>query len=98
MIRGYANFLEQRSLYISKEFNFHKIGLERKHGRRSIVLYTNMATLASCEKDLRQAFSNYRRSGYTLNFKMTKLDLKYLLIAKAFANVSRLPTAVNDVK
>ena len=98
MIRGYANFLEQRSLYISKEFNSHKIGLERQHGRHSIVLSTNMAAVTLCEKDLRQFLSNYRRSCYTLNFKMTKLDLKYLLTAKAFANVSHLPTAVKEVK
>ena len=85
-------------LYISKEFNSHRIGLIHQNGRCSIVWYTNMAAAMSCEKDLRQASSNYRRCGNTLNFKMTNLDLKYLLIVKAVANVSRLPTAVKEVK
>ena len=74
------------------------IGLIHQNGCRSIVWYTNMAAAMSCEKDLRQASSNYRRCGNILNFKMTNLDLKYLLIVEAVANVSRLPTAVKEVK
>ena len=35
----YANLLEQKkSVYIRKEFNSHRAGLGRKHGRRFIVL------------------------------------------------------------
>ena len=62
-----------------------------QNGRRSIVWYTNMAAVMSREKGLKQASSNYRRCGNTLNFKMTNL------IAKAVADVSRLPTAVKEV-
>ena len=69
-----------------------------QNGHRSIVWYTNMAAVMSCEKGLRQASSNYRRCGNTLNFKMTNLDLKYLLFARVVGNVSRLPTPVEEVK
>ena len=35
-----------------KEFNSHRIFFVHKHGRRFIVLYTNMAAVTSCENDL----------------------------------------------
>ena len=35
-----------------KEFNSHRIFFIHKHGRRFIVLYTNMAVVMSCENDL----------------------------------------------
>ena len=37
---------------LRKEFNFYKMFFVHKHGRWFIVLYTNMATVTSCENDL----------------------------------------------
>ena len=42
----------KRSFNIWKEFNSHRIFFVHKYGRRSIVLYTNMAAVTSCENDL----------------------------------------------
>ena len=39
----------KESVYIRKEFNSHRTGLGHKHGRRFIVLDTNMAAMTSCE-------------------------------------------------
>ena len=35
-----------------KEYNSHRIFFVHKHGRRFIVLYTNMAAVTSCENGL----------------------------------------------
>ena len=35
-----------------KQFNSQRIFLVYKHGRRFIVLYTNMAAVTSCENDV----------------------------------------------
>ena len=42
----------KESFNMSKEFDSHRIFFVHKHGRRSIVLYTNMAAVTSCENDL----------------------------------------------
>ena len=42
----------KESFNMSKEFNSHRIFFIHKHGRRFIVLYTNMAVVMSCENDL----------------------------------------------
>ena len=42
----------KESFNMWKEFNSHRIFFVHKHGRRVIVLYTNMAVVTSCENDL----------------------------------------------
>ena len=42
----------KESFNMSKEFNSHRIFFIHKHGRRFIVLYTNMAVVMSCENDV----------------------------------------------
>ena len=42
----------KESFYMRKQFNHHRPFLVHKHDRRSIVLYTNMAAVTSCENDL----------------------------------------------
>ena len=42
----------KESLNMWKEFNSHRIFLVHKHGRRFILLYTNMAAVTSCENAL----------------------------------------------
>ena len=42
----------KESFYVRKQFNHHRPFLVHQHGRRSIVLYTNMAAVTSCENDL----------------------------------------------
>ena len=42
----------RESLNMWKEFNSHRIFFVHKHGRRFIVLYTNVAAVTSCENDL----------------------------------------------
>ena len=42
----------KESFYMRKQFNHHRPFLVHQHGRRSIVLYTNMAAVTSCENDL----------------------------------------------
>ena len=42
----------KESFNMSKEFNSNRIFFIHKHGRRFIVLYTNMAVVMSCENDL----------------------------------------------
>ena len=42
----------KESFTMLKEFSSHRIFFVHKHGRRSIVLYTNMAAVTSCENDL----------------------------------------------
>ena len=44
-----CDLLEQKSVYIRKELNSHRIGLVQQHGRRLIVFWnTNMAAMTSC--------------------------------------------------
>ena len=43
----------KESVCIRKEFNSQRIGLRHQHGRRFIVLDTNMATVTSCENTLK---------------------------------------------
>ena len=33
----YANLLEQKSVYIRKEFNSYRIALRQQHGRRDVM-------------------------------------------------------------
>ena len=42
----------KESFYMRKQFNHHSPFLVHKHGRHSIVLYTNIPAVTSCEKDL----------------------------------------------
>ena len=42
----------KESFNMWKEFNSHRIFFVHKHGRRFIVLHTNMAAVTSCENDL----------------------------------------------
>ena len=48
MTKGYVNFLKQKK--VLKEFNPQSIFSEHQHGRRFIVLYTDLAAVTSCEK------------------------------------------------
>ena len=42
----------KESFYMRKQFNHDRPFLVDQHGRRSIILYTNMAAVTSCENDL----------------------------------------------
>ena len=42
----------KESFYMRKQFNHHSPFLVHKHGRHSIVLYTNIPAVTSCENDL----------------------------------------------
>ena len=42
----------KESFYMRKQFNHDRPFLVHQHGRRSIILYTNMAAVTSCENDL----------------------------------------------
>ena len=46
----------KESFSMWKEFNSHRI-FSHKHGRRFVVLYTNMAAVTSCENDLLSSIS-----------------------------------------
>ena len=53
-------FGTKESFCIRKEFNSHRIYLGHQHGRRFIVLDTNMAVVTSCDNTL------YERMGILL--------------------------------
>ena len=42
-------YWKKESVYIRKEFNSHRIGLEHQHGRRFFFWNNNMAAVTSCE-------------------------------------------------
>ena len=56
-----------------KEFNSHTMFFVHKHGRRFIVLYTNMAALTSRENEL---LESARRHALTLDFVFSLLAKK----------------------
>ena len=63
----------KESFNMWKEFNSHRIFFVHKHGRRVIVLYTNMAVVTSCENDL---LESARHHAHTLDFVFSLLAKK----------------------
>ena len=47
-----CKFIGTKESVYKEESNSHRIGLVHQHGRRFIVLYTNMAAVTSCENAL----------------------------------------------
>ena len=69
----------KESFSIWKEFSSHRIFFVHKHGRRFIVLYTNMATVTSCENDLLPALHSVSLYS-SLRNKLTKWLDKFACI------------------
>ena len=63
-----------------KEYNSHRIFLVHKHGRRFIVLYTNMAAVTSCKNDLFSAHSINREVKHHVYVKRQMWIILYHMI------------------
>ena len=61
-----------------KEFNSHTMFFVHKHGRRVIVLYTNMAAVTSCENDLLERARHARTLDFVVSLLAKKLS-EYLV-------------------